>query len=142
VPTGRITGTVIDLTSGAPVPGIGVAVGDVVVTSDANGNYDRTGLTPGRYMVALTLTANQGIAAQEPIAVDLDAGATRVQHLFFRSQPVVSAAPASATATPAELPRTGRTAPGEWRWMWLGIVVIMLGAAIRIGAAGRHSAKP
>ena len=38
IPTGRITGTVIDLTTGAPAPGIKVTVGEVIVISDANGN--------------------------------------------------------------------------------------------------------
>src|SRR5262245_56924591 len=58
--TGRITGTVIDLTSGAPAPGISVMVGEVTVTSDANGNYDRTSLPPGSYPVALMLAEGQG----------------------------------------------------------------------------------
>src|SRR5690242_20554293 len=48
-PTGRITGTVIDLTNGAPAPGITVSVGGSIVTTDTNGNYDRARLPPGNY---------------------------------------------------------------------------------------------
>src|SRR5829696_7288261 len=44
VPAGRITGTVIDQTTGAPVPNIAVVVGDQTMVTDANGNYDRSGL--------------------------------------------------------------------------------------------------
>src|SRR5215216_7570480 len=55
LPTGRITGTVIDLETGAPAPEIAVSVGDTQVTSDPNGNYDRNGLPPGNYSVALVL---------------------------------------------------------------------------------------
>src|SRR2546421_1957611 len=58
-PTGRITGTVIDLTTGAPAPGIMVMVGDVTVTTDTNGNYDRVGLPPGSYPLALVLAKGQ-----------------------------------------------------------------------------------
>src|SRR5215210_7853214 len=53
VPAGRITGTVIDQTTGAPAPKIAVAVGDQTVVTDANGNYDRSGLPAGAYNVAL-----------------------------------------------------------------------------------------
>src|SRR5215213_6254640 len=61
VPAGRITGTVIDQTTGAPAPNIAVAVGDQTVVTDANGNYDRSGLPAGSYTVALALTAEQGV---------------------------------------------------------------------------------
>jgi hypothetical protein len=50
--TGRITGAVIDLTTGAPAPGIAVTVGDQMVTTDSNGNYDRSGLPGGAYTSA------------------------------------------------------------------------------------------
>jgi len=130
--SGRITGTVIDLSTGAPAPGIGVVVGDVAVTSDGNGNYDRAGLAPGAYTVALALAANQGTAAQEPIVVDLGAGATVVQHLFFRSAPALepTAVPAAITQpAPTTLPRTGGEAP--WGWPHLAIVLGM--AALLLG---------
>jgi hypothetical protein len=135
--TGRITGTVIDLTSGAPAPGISVMVGEVTVTSDANGNYDRTGLPPGSYPVALVLAEGQGTPAQEGITIVLAAGATVVQHLFFRSQPAASPTPvATVTAPPTQLPPTSGSAPSGWLWVVLGLGALALGGGVRI-AAGR-----
>lgn len=112
---GRITGTVIDLTTGAPTPDIAVRVGDVTVLSDANGNYDAPGLAPGSYAIQLELAGDQGEPAQGPLVVMLDAGATIVQHLAFRSQPQATSTPeTSPTPTvapvPPELPNTGSPA--------------------------------
>lgn len=130
--TGRITGTVIDLTTGAPVPGIPVMVGDTTITSDANGNYDRTGLPLGSYSVALVLTETQGTPAQEPIQITLAADAVVVQHLFFRSQPAASPTPvATGTAQPVQLPRTGGPATIGWLWMVLGIGAVALGGVLK-----------
>jgi hypothetical protein len=135
--TSRITGTVIDLTSGAPAPGIAVMVGEVTVTSDANGNYDRTGLPGGSYVVALVLTEGQGTPAQERITIELAADATIVQHLFFRSQPAASPTPvATAIAPPAQLPPTSGSAPIRWLWVVLGLGAIAIGGWVSI-AAGR-----
>src|SRR4029078_13605240 len=61
--TGRIPGPVIDLTTGAPAPGVAVKVGDTTVTTDANGNYDRSGLPAGNYSVALARAESHGVAA-------------------------------------------------------------------------------
>jgi hypothetical protein len=143
--TGRITGTVIDLTTGAPAPGIAVVVGEATVTSDANGNYDRTGLLPGSYPVVLALAEGQGVPAQTGITIELTANATVVQHLFFRSQPAAGPTPvATATAPPAQLPSTNGSAPTEWLRVVLGLGAITVGAAIRT-AAGRsrkhHAAR-
>lgn len=117
---GRITGTVIDVTMGAPAPGIAVRVGDDTVLSDANGNYDRNGLAAGSYSVALLLAPGRGESVQGEVAIDLAAGQTVVQHLAFRSpvpqpaapaQPEVSGeaaapAPEAAAPAPASLPAT------------------------------------
>lgn len=144
---GRITGTVIDLTTGAPVPGVAVRVGDTVVQSDANGNYDRNGLPAGDYPVQLLPTAAQGEPAQGEIVVALPAGATVVQHLALRS-PVVapaggapgatpaSAAPAEAAPVgpapiPAELPRTGGVSGQGWLLIALGGALLGLGVRLR-----------
>jgi LPXTG-motif cell wall-anchored protein len=97
---------VIDQTTGAPVPNIVVAVGDQTVVTDANGNYDRTGLPAGDYVVALTLAPEQGVAGQQPIVVTLASGATIVQHLVFRS-PLPVAPTSVAIVTPSTLPVTG-----------------------------------
>src|SRR5262245_52715027 len=67
---GRITGTIIDLTTGAPASGIKVNIGGVVVSSDANGNYDLW-VASGPYSVALVLDASQGEAAQGQQMVDV-----------------------------------------------------------------------
>jgi hypothetical protein len=130
--TGRITGTIIDLTSGAPAPGIPVQVGEVTITSDANGNYDRTGLPPGSYLVALVLTEGQGIPAQDRITIMLAADATVVQHLFFHSQPAASPTPvATVTAPPNQLPPTSGPAPSGWLWVVLGLGAIAIGGRLR-----------
>ena len=100
LPTGRIVGTVINLTTNAPAPGITVAVGDTTVTTDANGNYERAGLPAGSYRVVLVLTPAQGTPEQGPITVELAAGATAVQHLAFRSPLAATAVPATPTAMP------------------------------------------
>lgn len=83
VALGRITGTVIDLTTNAPMPGVAVRIGDQILVSDANGNYDRSGLLPGAYDVVLVMPADWGTPAQGLITIELVEGATVVQHLFY-----------------------------------------------------------
>lgn len=127
---GRITGTVIDQTTGAPAAGIAVLVGDVQVRSDASGNYDRSNLASGVYTVTLSLSADQGSASQSPQRVTLAAGATVVQHLFFRS-PVQVAPTALPTPAPipASLPNTGASEATALLPL-LGMTLIGLGAAL------------
>lgn len=99
IPSGRITGTVIDQSTSAPVPGVEVSVGGVIVRTDANGNYERTGLRPGTYMVKLWLSPGQGTPLQEPqMVVLVGQTANVVLHLFLTS---ASAPPPTATAVPA-----------------------------------------
>lgn len=105
-PRGRIIGTVIDLTTGAPAAGIAVAVGDAVVRTDANGNYERGNLPAGQYIVQLQLSAEQGTPAQEPVTVALPADATIVQHLTFRSVAQATPAPTGTAAPPTSAPTT------------------------------------
>jgi hypothetical protein len=144
---------VIDLTTGAPAPGIAVAIGDVTVTSDANGNYDRW-LPPGSYVVTLMLAAGQGTPAQGPITVDLAPDATVVQHLAFRSPAAVSpttaatvtpvppaggSLPAAGTA-PQTLPRTGG-GPGDAGMplgLALGTLALLVGAGVGYVARQRE----
>lgn len=131
----RITGTVIDLTSGAPAPEIAVLVGDSTITTDANGNYDRNGLQPGNYRVALALTEGQGIPAQEPITVELPPGVTVVQHLAFRSQLRAISPPMSVSTRvpnqPAALPATGESRTDTQMWILIGITLIISGMEVR-----------
>jgi hypothetical protein len=126
VPLGRITGTVIDLTSGAPAPGIIVIVGDITLTTDSNGNYDRSGLPPGAYTVALSLASGQGTPAQTPVTVDLAPGATVIQHLAFRSLSTVVQAPKE----PATLPTTGEP-EGMW-WLLVILGIGLIGSGVQI----------
>lgn len=137
---GRITGTVIDLSSGAPAPGVAVQVGEAVVTTDANGNYDRSGLPAGSYQVALALVAGQGAPEQGAVTIALAAGETVVQHLAFRSpQPAAPAASPAAAPTPAALPRTSAPAEHWWLVIGLGCAALALGAGIKTawGVRGR-----
>ena len=130
VPAGRITGTVIDQTTGAPAPNVAVSVGDQTVITDANGNYDRSGLPAGTYTVALKLADNQGIAAQAPVMIALGADATVVQHLAFRSPAPVAPTPVVAAA-PAALPVTGGADGAAWAVFALGIALLGVGVALR-----------
>lgn len=108
--TGRITGTVIDTTTGAPTAGVVVQVGDQLVTTDSNGNYDLVDVTPETYAVMLQMEAEQGTPAQDVIMVEVVADETVVQHLAFRSQVAPTATPTAlvptATTVVAELPNT------------------------------------
>lgn len=81
---GRLTGTIIDATTGAPAPGITLDINGVSVTSDANGNYD-TWLPQGKYTVGLRLASEQGTDLQGPQAVEIRAEDTTIQHLYFSS---------------------------------------------------------
>jgi hypothetical protein len=148
-PLGRITGTVINLTTGAPVPGIAVQVGDAVVTTDENGNYDRNGLAAGDYPVELRLTEGQGEPAQGVIVVTLPDGATVVQHLALRTplpapaagpdQPAGTPLPAAASPpteagpapVPAELPKTSGAIGLGWPLPALAAALILAGLRLR-----------
>lgn len=147
---GRITGTVIDQMSGAPAPGIIVRVGEATVLSDANGNYDRTGLPPGDYTIALELTADQGVAAQKPQQVQLTAGATVIVHLAFSRNTTallptvtsITATPASASsdssAVPRTLPGTGEPAAEGWPSWWLAAALVTVTGGVLLRLRGRH----
>jgi hypothetical protein len=97
---GRITGTVIDIRTGAPAPGKQVLVGEAAVTSDSNGNYD-VWLPVGQYPVALTLGAGEGTVAQAPTEATVWGNDIVVVHLFFTSLAPLPAATATALPTPA-----------------------------------------
>jgi hypothetical protein len=130
VPAGRISGTVIDQTTGAPAPNIAVIVGDQKVMTDANGNYDRNGLPAGSYSVALALAAEQGQPGQAAIVVTLAAGATVVQHLVFHS-PTPAAPTPVIVAAPTMLPVTGGADGWAWGALVLGVALLGLGVGLR-----------
>jgi|GEM_PF-575142 len=143
--TGRITGTIIDLTTGAPMPGITVDLDGLQVTSDVNGNYDHW-LAPGSYHVALMLAPERGTPAQEPQMVDMQSGATVVLHLSFRSPPPPTSTPISATATavtthaagagaalkPTRLPVTAEQPSSVWLWLLIGMMLLVMGGALEL----------
>ncbi|NJM07316.1 carboxypeptidase regulatory-like domain-containing protein, partial [Candidatus Gracilibacteria bacterium] len=153
---GRITGTIIDRRSGAPAPGIRVQIGDTFVVSDGNGNYDRNGVVPGNYTVALVLGEGQGEAAQGPIEVTIASGETVVQHLAFFSplaQATATAAPTTPATTatplatvpavataappptavpvPEELPATGGESPVALTLFLIGFGIFTIGLMVR-----------
>lgn len=116
VPAGRITGTVIDQTTGAPRGGVPVQIGDVVVYSDTNGNYERVHLFPGNYTVALVLNGEQGMPLQDPMVVTVESDQNVVQHLFFSSPLVATATPpplAPAAPTPTAVVPPQGAPPAE-----------------------------
>jgi hypothetical protein len=148
---GRITGTVIDQTTGAPAPGVTVRVGSIYVVSDANGNYDVTGLPPGTYEVELILTPEQGIPAQPILSITVPENGTVVQNLFFvreglprtpvtaglaatiaaagppRNAPDTNAVP---FALPDELPATsGPPAEEDVPVVWVLLAALLAGSA-------------
>jgi hypothetical protein len=156
---GRITGTIIDLTTGAPMAGVKVNIGGVVVSSDANGNYDLW-VAAGPYSVALVLDASQGEVAQGQQMIDVTTGATVIVHLNFRSPQAPAATPVAANSAPAvpveptaapapvvarsgstaprphaspRLPRTADDSADSWRWVGLGALLLIGGVALELG---------
>lgn len=157
---GHITGTVIDQTTGAPAPGVTVAVGDTLLTTDANGNYDAW-LPTGSYTVVVVVDPARGTAAP-PVAVELPPGVVTLQHLNYSSpqvaatpvptaaavaeptavptagtkaRPIPTAEPAGSapeTTGPARLPRTGDDPMAAWAWLSLGMMLLMGGVLIGI----------
>jgi LPXTG-motif cell wall-anchored protein len=131
IPSGRIAGTVINDTTGAPAPNIVVIVGDGTITTDTNGNYDRSGLAAGSYPIALSLTTNQGQADQGTLTIILPDGATVIQHLRFHS-PVAPIPTVMPTAIPqlATLPKTGGDDSG-FAVLAVGLLLILGAGLVR-----------
>jgi hypothetical protein len=116
IPAGRITGTVVDQVTGAPVAGLPVQVGDQIVISDIHGNYERVHMLEGTYEVRLLIDPSTGELLQAPIVVQLEDGENVVQHLYFASpllEPTTEPTmpPATATAAPAEAEPTATPTP-------------------------------
>jgi LPXTG-motif cell wall-anchored protein len=111
VEMGHITGTVIDVRTGAPAAGVSVSVGGDLVATDANGNYDHW-LPVGSYPVLLQLAADQGTVEQGEILVAVQPANATVQHLGFRSLAPAEPAPAEpAPAAPAPTAIIPKPAP-------------------------------
>ncbi|HMQ35626.1 MAG TPA: hypothetical protein PKD53_33265 [Chloroflexaceae bacterium] len=105
---GRITGTVIDLRTGAPSSGRTVRVGEAELSTDASGNYD-TWVEAGQYPVALALSEAEGVIAQDVTTATVWGDDVVVVHLFYTSlapaqAATPTAAPPPATPVPADPP--------------------------------------
>ena len=113
IPYGRVTGTIIDLRTGAPAPGKLVVIGDSTVISDENGNYDRW-VVSGFYNLSLRLRDGEGRSAQPAQQIAVGNGDTVVVHLFFTSEaPAPTATPAPTAAPPVATPVPEPTAPAD-----------------------------
>jgi hypothetical protein len=147
---GAIVGTVTDLSSGGPAAGVLVSVsGYPPVTTDKDGRYSVSNLPAGQYTVALVLSG-QGQASQGPVFVNLD-GQNRVTvDMTYSSRPqqlptdtpqAVAAAvppPATVAAAPRQMPSSGAPAgPGPLIVAGLGLVLVLVGGALRLGSRGR-----
>jgi hypothetical protein len=148
---GHITGTVIELGSGAPSAGVAVRVGGTLVWSDVNGNYDHW-LPVGTYTVTLALADGLGVSAQDVLTVPVLADVATVQHLNFRGQqpapavvqPAVVAPTAVAENTPAttesapvamptRLPVTSESGSAPWMWLTFGMALLLAGGLVGFG---------
>lgn len=98
---GRITGTVIDLRTGAPIAGRTVRVGEAEVTTDSNGNYDLW-VVAGEYPVALSIASADGTVAQDVTTATVWGNDVVVVHLFYTS--VAPAQAPTATVAPPATP--------------------------------------
>jgi LPXTG-motif cell wall-anchored protein len=130
---GRIVGTVIDLTTGAPVAGMTVRIDDQELLTDTNGNYGRENLTPGTYVVELIVPPERGTSVQGAIPITLPEGETARQDLAFRSPVRVSSQESSGDAAPvpppAALPVTGASNGAPWM-AGLGVILLTGGVLI------------
>ncbi len=130
---GRIVGTVIDLTTGAPVAGMTVRINDQELLTDTNGNYGRENLMPGTYVVELIVPPERGTSVQGAIPITLPEGETARQDLAFRSPARVAAPEPSGDAAPvpppATLPATGASNEAPWMAV-LGMILLAGGVLI------------
>jgi len=141
---GHIGGTVIDVVSSAPVPGMPVRVGDNIVTTDQDGNYG-IWVSPGTYLVNVAPAPGQGDVVDGPMTVVVEPATPVIQHLRValparqapaaEPAPVVEAAPVEA---PRRLPRTNDAADSAWLWVLSGIMLMSSGIALSVLPSGRR----
>ena len=142
---GHIGGTVIDVVSSAPVPGMPVRIGDNIVTTDQNGNYG-IWVSPGTYLVNVAPVPGQGDVVDGPMTVVVEPATPVIQHLRValparqapaaEPAPVVEAAPVEA---PRRLPRTNDAADRAWLWVSFGIMLIGGGIALSLLPSSRRA---
>ena len=130
---GRIVGTVIDLTTGAPTAGMTVRINDQTTITDSNGNYGIENPAPGTYSVELIVPPERGTSVQGAILITLLEGETARQDLAFRSPVRVSSQESSGDAAPvpppAALPVTGASNGTPWM-AGLGVILLTGGVLI------------
>ena len=130
---GRIVGTVIDLTTGAPTAGMTVRINDQTTITDSNGNYGIENPAPGTYSVELIVPPERGTSVQGAILITLLEGETARQDLAFRSPARVAAPEPSGDAAPvtppATLPATGASNGAPWMAV-LGVILLTGGVLI------------
>jgi hypothetical protein len=141
---GHIGGTVIDVVSSAPVPGMPVRIGDNIVTTDQDGNYG-IWVSPGTYLVNVAPVPGQGDVVDGPMTVVVEPETPVIQHLRValparqapaaEPAPVVEAAPVEA---PRRLPRTNDAADSAWLWVLSGIMLMSSGIALSVLPSGRR----
>ncbi len=141
---GHIGGTVIDVVSSAPVPGMPVRIGDNIVTTDQDGNYG-IWVSPGTYLVNVAPAPGQGDVVDGPMTVVVEPETPVIQHLRValparqapaaEPAPVVEAAPVEA---PRRLPRTNDAADSAWLWVLSGIMLMSSGIALSMLPSGRR----
>lgn len=140
---GHIGGTVIDVVSSAPVPGIPVRVGDNVVITDQDGNYG-IWVSPGTYLVNVAPAPEQGTIVDGPATVVVEPETPVIQHLRVAlpvpdvkaAEPTVEEVPVAA---PRRLPRTNDAADVTWLWVSFGILLIGAGVVLGMLPAGRRA---
>ena len=123
-----IVGTVTDLRTGQPAPGVVVVVdGHGATYTDDQGRYQATGLAAAEYAVSVGLDG-QGRAAQGPVFVVVDGQNSLTLDLAYYSQ--VELPPA---VPPPHLPPNG-AAPGPVPLVSaaLGLALTLLGGALRL----------
>ncbi|MGB9751308.1 carboxypeptidase regulatory-like domain-containing protein [Roseiflexus castenholzii] len=139
---GHIGGTVIDVVSSAPVPGLPVRIGDNVVFTDQDGNYG-IWVSPGTYLVNVAPAPEQGTVVDGPAAVVVEPETSVIQHLRVALPvPDVKAAESPVEApveAPRRLPRTND--PSDVTWVWVSFGILLIGAGIGLGMlpAGRRA---
>lgn len=139
---GHIGGTVIDVVSSAPVPGMPVRVGDNIVFTDQDGNYG-IWVSPGTYLVNVAPAPEQGAVVDGPATVVVEPETPVIQHLRVAlpvpdvkaAEPAVEEVPVEA---PRRLPRTNDAADVTWVWVSFGILLIGAGVVLGMLPAGRR----
>ncbi len=140
---GHIGGTVIDIVSSAPVPGMPVRVGDNIVTTDQDGNYG-IWVSAGTYLVNVAPAPGQGMVVDGPMTVIVEPETPVIQHLRValptpEVQAVEPAVEEPVIEAPRRLPRTNDAADPAWLWVSLGILLIGAGIGLGMLPAGRRA---